>query len=89
MMWRFIKGLFRKFPMPEDTTKIHTKLRELNGGEIDGDWVSADGNHALTKLVMGTGGLDFHAASGIPLKSFVNKQTGEVKTYLASHFETA
>jgi hypothetical protein len=69
----------------KDPIKIQNKLAQLGSG-----WIEADGYHALTKMEYFKEQPEasvFNPASGIPLKTFVNPNTGEIKIFLAAVFE--
>ncbi len=75
--------------MVEDFDKVLEELIRLNEGQAQGDWVITEGFHALTSLKFK--GKDkkptFNPSSGIPVKIFINKKTGELKTYYANQFQ--
>ncbi len=68
--------------MEQDQAKIKAKIAELGVG-----WVEAEGFFAITVVEMKDDkSLIFQAAKGIPLKVFVNRITGEVRSFLADNF---
>jgi len=71
----------------QDPEKIRRKIQELN--RDGGDWVEAEGNHALTKVEgeFRGGKVTFFPSSGIPLKVFISRRTGEIKIFPAIMFE--
>ena len=73
----------------EDPKKIQLKIKELEKVN-DGTWVSIDGNYALT-VVTGnftTGeGIIFKPTSGLIMKAFFNRATGEIKIFDFKLFE--
>jgi len=73
----------------QDPELIRNKLRELNSGET-GDWEEITGNHALTSVdgdFRSNSNVVFKPASGIPIKGFLNRRTGEIKIFPAVMFE--
>lgn len=70
----------------EDPVKIQEKTRQLSK-ELGGEWLPADGYHAITRFDFNNGSPTFNPGMGAPLKAFFNPNTGEVKTFLARFFE--
>lgn len=68
----------------EDQDKINKILKSLNKGKLDGDWIEAKGNHALTVVEFDGKNANFMPGAGIPLKAFINTKTGEIKSYHAN-----
>jgi len=74
----------------EDADKVKAKLNELNAGDLKGPWAIAEGLHALTAFKFDNPGqneaAEFNPASGVPVKLFVHKRTGELKMFSAFLF---
>lgn len=70
----------------EIQSKIDEVLKKLNSGTIRGEWIAVPGNHALTIVDFNGKDANFNPGSGMPLKAFINVNTGEVKIYHASVF---
>ena len=84
-----------------DPLKIATKIAELNRESanqtprtvsglltpIPQVWKAFDGYNTLTKFDYNNGSPLFTPSVGIPLKAFLNTQTGEIKTFVADIFE--
>jgi hypothetical protein len=61
--------------------KIKDILKELNGG-AKGDWEDSGGEHVMLRAYRDPiQGIIFDADQGMVVRNFVNKITGEVKTY--------
>jgi hypothetical protein len=75
---------FRRYNEPmENKVKLDAILTKMNGGKIEGDWIPAEGFHtslAIDTSADGSQGVNLN--KGITVKHFVNKKTGEVRTYL-------
>jgi len=79
-------GIFKHM---QDPNLIRAKIVELNSGET-GDWEEITGNHALTSVdgdFRTNSNIVFKPASGVPLKAFLNRRTGEIKIFPAIMFE--
>jgi hypothetical protein len=74
----------------DKVNSIENILRELNSG-VDKNWVAAPGIAALTSVTVSEAEtsignnpqVTFNASRGVIVKIFINKKTGETKTYLA------
>ncbi|MCL5673785.1 MAG: hypothetical protein M1407_04115 [Deltaproteobacteria bacterium] len=66
-------------------------MNELNSSSSSSpeNWIAIDGYHALTSFNFGEGGNQniFKPDSGVPVKIFMEKKTGEIKLFLAKMFE--
>ena len=73
---------------PIDPTKVQNKLNELNAPGQSGapNWVVTEGLVALMSMSVAAGRITFQSDNGLPIKSFVNVRTGEVKLYDARLF---
>jgi len=89
-MIRYLRKFFCKLRRRsmEDLIKVQEKIKELSKGK-PGKWIPFSGFHALTKFEFGEGGKSptFHPDSGVPLKIFVNVETGELRAFPAKVFE--
>lgn len=57
-------------------------LKELNGGKLQGDWEDSSGHHVMLAVNKDPlQGVKFDSNSGLVVKNFINRKTGEVKTY--------
>jgi hypothetical protein len=68
-----------------DPKKVDEVLKKLNGGEVEGDWIAANGFHAMPALK----GDDINNLSvinnqGVTVKVFFNVKTGEMRSYVAT-----
>lgn len=69
--------------MEIDPVKLAAKLSELGPG-----WIFADGLHALTKVQFENGPDPvFYPSSGIPIKVFMNTDTGEIRMFPIAIFK--
>lgn len=74
--------------MKIDPDKIQKKLDELNAGTgTVKPWIAVDGYNAITQANIDTSPPTFLPASGILVKVFVNRQTGELKNFPLVLFE--
>jgi hypothetical protein len=69
----------------EDQIKIQAKIAELTK-QFGGNWSPVDGFTALTNVQFITEGLIFNPTVGVPIKAFINQDTGEIKTFSAQLF---
>ena len=68
----------------EDQDKVKDILKTLNAGSVEGDWFAAQGFHTLTVIEFSNGEFnkaEFKPNEGVPVKTFINRETGEVKIY--------
>lgn len=70
----------------ESQAKVEALLKTLNRGKVQGEWIAAPGNNALTIVEINGTEANFNPSSGMPLKAFININTGEIKIYHASVF---
>lgn len=68
-----------------DPEKIQNKITELNNQ--GGSWQEIEGNNALTKVEFSDSGTKFYPSSGVPVKMFVNRISGEIKLFPAFIFK--
>jgi hypothetical protein len=60
----------------------------LNKGLDSRPWVMAPDSFAITTAkITGKDKLEFNAANGIIVKSFINKETGEIRNFIAKIIE--
>lgn len=67
--------------MKIDSTKIDKTLETLNQGDTAKPWIAVDGYNAVTQVSIDTDPPTFFADSGIMIKAFVNRNTGELRFY--------
>lgn len=87
-------GRMRRKPMPPRPNSLQDIIRrvEFNGPTGVGPWVAIPGLFSMVATsvssVPGSGSpnITFEGNRGILLKTFLNVQTGEVRTYLAKSF---
>lgn len=80
-------GIFKPKLMPEDPQKIQDKIRELNASTPGQFWITVQENHALTKVDFRNGKVVFFPSSGVIIKIFFNRSTGEIRIFPAKMFE--
>lgn len=71
----------------EDSQKVQSKVKELNSGLSSSPWVPIDGYYSLLKTDLIPTGATFYGNQGLPLKTFLNRETGEVRMFPAKAFE--
>lgn len=64
-----------------DQLKVLNKAKELGP-----TWIPIDGYHTLTSLDLSGEKPNFILDSGLPLKTFVNTSSGEIKTFHIKDF---
>jgi len=74
-------------PAPPITQTIQQILDTLNGTQLDRPWIAIDGYYAINQTNIVNGVVNFNQNSGIILKAFFNKNTGEIKTYIAKYLD--
>ena len=67
--------------MKDNETKIKNQLDELNKESGVDVWTTAQGFHAITAVTKEGDGFQFNPASGIIVKAFINKNTGEIRVF--------
>lgn len=73
---------------PIDPARVQAKIRELAlETPLHPNWVASDGFHALTVLTVEGDKVNFNPNLGIPLKTFINSDTGEIRTFDARAFK--
>src|SRR5258706_11264601 len=91
MLLPFLKKIFggRIHERMQDPKKVRAVIDELNnlGGPGKGYWVEAQGYHALTAMEIKGNRLSAIPNSATPLKVFVNRKTGELRTYVSPVFD--
>ncbi len=93
MFWFDFSGIFEvdiSTKNMEDSQKITQKVTELNSLNTGDDWTVLEGNQALTKVegnLSGGSELKFLPATGIVIKTFMNRRNGEIKIFPAIMFE--
>ena len=66
--------------MELDPKKIESYLRTLNKGLKDKPWTPLPNNYAIVKIDIRADETSvFHPDTGLPLKAFVNVNTGEIR----------
>lgn len=82
MVWKFRRRGYTG--RVEDEKKIQKILDSLNAGLSKPVWAASTGFHASTAITFINGDVKqpiFNPAEGIPVKTFINTETGEIKTY--------
>lgn len=83
MLWPFTHR--RYTDVMEDKDKVNDILKILNKGDIETIWAPVDGLSSLMrvdiKMEGGKKSADFSLNSGVPVKAFLNTQTGEMKFF--------
>lgn len=72
----------------EDPEKIKKILAELNKGLKTPVWIPSVGFHALMVVELVGNNVkvgNFKGNEGVPIKSFINTETGELRTYWVKH----
>ncbi len=62
-------------------------LKELNEKETNNPWTYGPGYHALLRAEFQNNNTEikFDLSAGAVVKSFVNRETGELRTYVINH----
>lgn len=63
---------------PKKIKNILANLKEQSGNQ---DWEEIEGYQALTTVRKSPIGVSFDPSSGVIIKGFINRTTGEVRTY--------
>jgi hypothetical protein len=70
-----------------DQAQVDAKVLELNGNNPSGPWIVAGGVHAITALnIPSEGTFEFQPNTGLPVKVFIHRNTGEFKIFDARIF---
>jgi len=67
--------------------KINAKLVELNSGETGAPWTAIEGQNALMQTDFNTSGAVFNMGKAVVVKLFMNRNTGELKTFPLQMFK--
>ncbi|HEX4775090.1 MAG TPA: hypothetical protein VH234_06255 [Candidatus Saccharimonadales bacterium] len=65
----------------EDPKKIDAIIAKLKKETGSSSWKAAEGFHALMAVDAAAYGVNFNAGKGLIVKTFVNDDTGEVRTF--------
>ena len=71
--------------MTEPVTTIEKILEELNTGDSQKPWVETSGIHAVRQIEVTGGKLIKDKDTGFVLKFFINRKTGEVRSFYAKY----
>lgn len=84
MIWKWFKHLYTV--KVENPRKVQLRLNALNFNQPGRPWIAVPGFNVMTGIRFDGDSAVFEPNRGYPVKVFVNKKTGEVRTYAAYAF---